>query len=43
MFANRCFKNKSEAEEVLDEWIELGLGLYIDDNKNLFVPLPVEE
>ena len=43
MTINRCFKNKAEAGNVLDDWIEYGLGIFVDADKKLFVPLGCQE
>ena len=43
MLGNRYFKNKPDAQSVLDEWVEYGLGIFVDEGQNLFVPLGREE
>lgn len=43
MVMNRCFKNTSEAQIILDQWVEYGLGIYVDEEKKLFVPLGSQE
>ncbi len=39
MIRNRCFKNKSDAQVVLDEWVNLEIGILIGKEKTQFVPL----
>ena len=43
MVINRCFKKTSEAQGVLDEWVEYGLGIFVNEEKNMFVPLGFKE
>ena len=43
MIAYRCFKNKTEAQGVLDELVEYGLGIFVNEEKKLFVPLGFKE
>ena len=43
MIQNRCFTTTAETKRILHSWIEDGLGIYINEEKKLFVPLPQEE
>ena len=43
MISYRYFKNKPKAENILAEWSEYGLGIFVNEEKNLFVPLGGEE
>ena len=39
MQRNRVFGDAPSARDMLDEWVDAGLGIYADKDKNRFVPL----
>jgi hypothetical protein len=39
MIRNRCFATKPEAQTALDQWVELGYGMYVQGDKEQFVPI----
>ena len=43
MLTNRCFKNKDETQKVLELWVDHGLGIFVNEEKNLFVPVGFKE
>lgn len=43
MMGNRCFKKISDAKEVLVEWVEYGLGIFVNEEETLFVTLGYKE
>jgi len=43
MTINKCFHNKEGAQKVLELWVDHGLGIFVNEEKNLFVPVGFKE
>ena len=43
MTINKCFHNKDETQKVLELWVDHGLGIFVNEEKLLFMPMNFKE